>query len=120
MGVIFRENRVNAGAPMLPQNVADAYTERWRRSSSTPRVGPGSDPSSDNSEYSAEAAFEAMNSTGVAFAGGFVGGLLGPLRQLSFWTMKKKRAQYRRGRHVSLRGAAPADGADRTRSSHGA
>ena len=26
MGVIFRENRVNAGAPMLPQNVTDAYT----------------------------------------------------------------------------------------------
>ena len=89
MGVIFRENRVNAGAPMLPQNVADAYTalaSLLEYSSS----GPGSDPSSDNSEYSAEAAFEAMNSTGVAFAGGFVGGLLGPLRQLSFWTMKKK------------------------------
>ena len=89
MGIIFRENRVNAGAPMLPQNVADAYTElaSLLAYDSSP---VGSDPSSDNSEYSAEAAFDAMNSAGVAFAGGFIGGLLGPLRQLSFWMMKKR------------------------------
>lgn len=87
MGVIFRENKVNAGAQVLPQNVADAYTELASllnyQSSAV-----GSDPASDNSEYSARAAFEAMNNAGVAFGGGLVGGLLGPLRQLSFWTMK--------------------------------
>ena len=89
MGIIFRENRVNAGAAVLPQNVADAYTELANLLGYG--SGPtGSDPSFDNTEYSAQAAFEAMNSTGVAFAGGFVGGLLGPLRQLSFWTMKKR------------------------------
>ncbi len=89
MGIIFRENRVNAGAVVLPQSVADAYTELAALLDYS--SGPaGSDPASDNVEYSAEAAFEAMNSTGVAFAGGFVGGLLGPLRQLSFWTMKKR------------------------------
>ena len=89
LGVIFRENRVNAGAPVLPQDVADAYTElAGMLEYSSGSVG--SDPSSDNSEYSAEAAFDAMNSAGVAFAGGFIGGLLGPLRQLSFWMMKKR------------------------------
>src|SRR5690606_27338866 len=50
----------------------------------------GSDPATDNAEYSAQAAFEAMNSAGVAFGGGALGGLLGPLRQLSFWMMKKR------------------------------
>src|SRR3954454_2891828 len=89
MGIIFRENRINAGAVALPQSVADAYTELANLLGYG--SGPtGSDPAFDNSEYSAQAAFEAMNSTGVAFAGGFVGGLLGPLRQLSFWTMKKR------------------------------
>lgn len=89
LGVIFRENRVNAGAPVLPQKVADAYTElasllKYESSE------VGSDPASDNAEYSAQAAFEAMNSASVAFGDGFLGGLLGPLRQLSFWTMKKR------------------------------
>ena len=89
MGIIFRENRVNAGAAVLPQSVADAYTEL--ASLLGYESGPaGSDPGSDNSEYSAQAAFDAMNSTGVAFGGGFLGGLLGPLRQLSFWMMKKR------------------------------
>ena len=31
-----------------------------------------------------------MNSAGVAFGAGSLGGLLGPLRQLSFWMMKKR------------------------------
>lgn len=90
LGVIFRENRVNAGATVLTPNVADAYTElaSLLQYDST---GVGSDPVSDNSEYSAQAAFDAMNSAGVAFGGGgFLGGVLGPLRQLSFWTMKKR------------------------------
>jgi phosphatidylserine/phosphatidylglycerophosphate/cardiolipin synthase-like enzyme len=89
MGIIFRENRVNAGAAVLPQSVADAYTELATLLGY--ESGPaGSDPGSDNSEYSAQAAFDAMNSTGVAFGGGSLGGLLGPLRQLSFWMMKKR------------------------------
>jgi hypothetical protein len=89
MGIIFRENRVNAGAFILPKNVDDAYTE-LASILQYESGAVGSDPSSDNSEYSAQGAFDAMNSAGVAFGGGFLGGLLGPLRQLSFWMMKKR------------------------------
>ena len=38
MGIIFRENRINAGAVALPQSVADAYT----RIGKSPRLRIGS------------------------------------------------------------------------------
>ena len=89
LGVIFRENRVNAGAAALPENVVEAYDELSAMIGYQSQ-GAGADPAADNAPFDAQAAFQSMNSAGVSFGGGFLGGLLGPLRQLSFWTMKKR------------------------------
>ena len=89
MSTIFRENQINPAATVLPENVAAAYAE-LANSIGYDSKGPGAEPSADNAPFDAQAAFVAMNSTGVAFGGGVLGGLLGPLRQLTFWTMKKR------------------------------
>ncbi len=89
LGVIFRENKVNAGALTLPVAARDAYNELATLLGFHPQ-GLGADPGSDNAPFDPDAAFDAMNAAGVAFGGGFFGGLLGPLRTLSFWSMKRR------------------------------
>jgi hypothetical protein len=85
--VILRENDVNAGAATLPANVAEAYAKlavAVGRASGPPDAAPGA----DDAPFDPVAAFDAANEAGDAFGGFSLGGLLGPLRQLSFWTMK--------------------------------
>ena len=87
--IIFDENRRNAAAQKLPPEIASAYSEL----ASLLQVegkGVGADPGSDNAEFDPQAAFDAMNSSGLSFGNGIVGGLLGPLRTLSFWTIKRR------------------------------
>lgn len=85
--IIFRENETNAGATILPPGVADAY-RRLAISIGRTGGGPESAPGSDDAPFDPVAAFDAANESGDAFGGFSLGGLLGPLRQLSFWTMK--------------------------------
>jgi hypothetical protein len=84
LDTIVREHQQNAAATALPQAAHDAYAKlaelAGRRSE-----GPAGPPN---------AAFDAGNAAaGVAFGdgdSGFLGGILGPLRQLSYWTMKRR------------------------------
>jgi hypothetical protein len=90
---IFRENENDAGATAMPPNVADAYrdlaTTLGRRVEGRAPAGDAA-PDAEDAPFDPEAAFEAGNEAGDSFASQGIGGLLGPLRQLSFWTMKNR------------------------------
>ncbi|OHE79753.1 MAG: hypothetical protein A2107_14680 [Verrucomicrobia bacterium GWF2_62_7] len=87
--VIFHENDINAGAIELPAHVVEAYNSLAGAIGRT-SVGPEAAPGDDDAPFDAAAAFDAANEAGDAFGGLSLGGLLGPLRQLSFWTMKSR------------------------------
>jgi len=87
---IFQEHLENAGAVQMPEHVADAYRELGRQLG---YQGGGLDapPDSDGVAFDPVAAFEASEELGDDFAESAVlSGLLSPLRQLSFWSMKKR------------------------------
>ena len=55
--------------------------------------GVGAPPDADREEFDPDDSYEAGNEKTDSFGGGInLGGLLGPLRQLSYWTMKKRAA----------------------------
>ncbi|HTF67379.1 MAG TPA: hypothetical protein VK638_32335, partial [Edaphobacter sp.] len=111
---IVEANRRNAAALSLPPEAATAYQElavlAGRKAG-----GPFSPPDEDGAPFDPDKAFDAGNaaSIGTDFggAGGFLGGILGPLRQLSYWTMKKRaRSIGESGMHLfiaQLMNAAP-------------
>jgi hypothetical protein len=87
---IFRENLENAGAVQMPQHVAQAYRELGQQLGYA-SGGLDAPPDSDGADFDPVAAFEASEDLGTDFAESAVlSGLLSPLRQLSFWTMKKR------------------------------
>jgi len=110
--VILTENETNAGATALRPPVAEAY--RRLADLIGRRAGrPGGPPDAEEAAFDPQQAFDAGNEGGAAFGGGFdFGGLLGPLRQLSFWKMKKRaRTVGEGGMHgfiASLQQALPA------------
>ena len=83
----------DAAATELPPEVAAAYVELARRLGYT-ADGPGAAPDADGGRYDPALVFDEGNAldSGASFGGGggFIGGLLGPLRQLSYWRMKKR------------------------------
>ena len=83
----------DAAATELPPEVAAAYVELARRLGYTAE-GPGAAPDADGGRYDPALVFDEGNALddGASFGGGggFIGGLLGPLRQLSYWRMKKR------------------------------
>lgn len=87
--VIFRENDINAGATVLPPQVAEAYSQLAALLGRA-GDGPGAAPDADGAPFDPNAAFDAGNEGGEDFGGFSLGGLLGPLRQLSFWKMKNR------------------------------
>lgn len=87
--VIFAENDTNAGATTMPPQVSAAYA-RLAAAIGRGEGAPGGAPGEDDRAFDAVAAFDAANEAGDAFGGFSLGGLLGPLRQLSFWTMKRR------------------------------
>jgi len=94
LDTIIHEHRKNAAAPELPPAAHDAYerlAELAGRRSGGP-VGPAQPPDAEDAPFDPDAAFVAGNAAaGVDFGrGGILGGILGPLRQLSYWTMKKR------------------------------
>lgn len=85
--VIFNEARTNVAPDTLPPHVRQAYLDLDQA------LGLGSDgvdapPDADREGFDPDVSFEAAD--GASFGGLNLGGLLAPLRQLSYWTMKKR------------------------------
>jgi hypothetical protein len=90
LDVIFEEARTNAAAVTLAPEVVQAYQE-LNQSLHLGEDGAGAAPGDDREPFDPEQSFQiAQAESGAAGFGGFdLGGVLSPLRQLSFWTMKK-------------------------------
>jgi hypothetical protein len=88
--IIIDEARRNPAPQQLPPPVRQAYLEL------NDALGLGSEgvdapPDADREGFDPQDAFDLGNQEGTSFGGGInLGGLLGPLRQLSYWTMKKR------------------------------
>ncbi|MBA2355476.1 MAG: hypothetical protein H0V80_12505 [Acidobacteria bacterium] len=88
---ILRQHRQNAAAPELPEDARQAYAELAALAGYT-SDGPTGPPDAEGAPFDPDLAFARGNAAeGSDFAGGgLLGGILGPLRQLSYWTMKKR------------------------------
>ncbi|HET7458087.1 MAG TPA: hypothetical protein VFJ74_10555 [Gemmatimonadaceae bacterium] len=87
----------------LPPEVVDAY----RRIDQLAGLGSGElgdAPANDRAPFEPQRAYRATKSPGAAFGGvgNFLGGLLAPLRQLSFWKMKKRAQTFGEGGAAQL------------------
>src|SRR5262249_1118254 len=91
LDVILEEARVNAAATELPQHVIDAYNA-LNRALDLGSAGEGAAPGDDREPFDPEKSFQIAQSESQAagFSGFAWGDLLSPLRQLSFWRMKKR------------------------------
>jgi hypothetical protein len=88
--IILDEARRNIAPEQLPPHVRQAYLDLNHAlglSSGT----LGAPPDADREAFDPDESFEAANEESASFGDGMnLGGLLGPLRQLSYWTMKKR------------------------------
>lgn len=85
--IIADAARKQAGVLMLPDEVAEAY----RALDAELGLGSGdldAPPDADRNGFDPDAAFASARN--APFGGFSLGGLLAPLRQLSYWTMKKR------------------------------
>ena len=105
---IFDSARKNAAAQQLPAEAKAAYQDLDKA------LGLGSDgeaPGDDREPFDPDRAFNDSESPMADFGGLNLGGILSPLRQLSFWTMKKRANSIgEAGMHSFLKGmltAAP-------------
>jgi len=100
--VILEAARTNSAATELPPEVRQAYLD-LNDALGLKSEGVEAPPDADRNPFDPDAAFEAANLEGIAFGDLNLGGLLGPLRQLSYWTMKKRaRTVGEGGMHVFL------------------
>lgn len=90
LGLIFEEARTNAAADALTDNAREAYF-RLDKILDLGANEPGGPPEADREPFDPDAAVEASLELGEDFGGQDLGGaILSALRQLSFWTMKKR------------------------------
>lgn len=88
---IFDEQRVNAGAVRMPPAVASRYNELAAALGFQWSEDLDGAPDEDGVKFDPVAAFEVSEEAALNFGDNAVEtGLLSPLRQLSFWTMKKR------------------------------
>lgn len=88
--MIFDVARLNADALTLPDEAGVAYRQ-LDRALGLASKGTGARPGEDRASFNPVQAFDEANSSEVADFGGWnLGGILAPLRELSFWTMKKR------------------------------
>jgi hypothetical protein len=89
--VLFRSAQEDIEPDMLPAAVVEAY-RTLEREAGLGADGVAGAPDSDREPMDPQRSYEDWQDTDAAlsYAGGFMGGLLSPLRQLSFWTMKKR------------------------------
>ena len=86
---IFAEARRNMAPDRLPDNVREAYlalSDALELSSG----GVSAPPDADHEAFDPDETYEAASEDVANFGDFNFGGLLGPLRQLSYWTMKKR------------------------------
>jgi hypothetical protein len=90
---IVTAHQQDAAATELPPDVAAAYMQLARLAGYRGQ-GPEGPPDADGGAFDPDLVFHEGNAVdeGASFGGGggLIGGLLGPLRQLSYWTMKKR------------------------------
>ena len=86
---IVEEARRNAAADTLSPAARDAYVD-LNDALDLGEDGVAGDPGSDRMPFDPDRAMEQGNEEGANFAMFDLGGVLGPLRQLSFWMMKKR------------------------------
>ncbi len=89
---IIRVHQKEAAATELPPEAHRAYAELARLAGHH-AGGPSAPPDAADAPFDPDMAFARGNAAGAGtdFAGGgFLGGILGPLRQLWYWTMKKR------------------------------
>jgi hypothetical protein len=90
LAVIFEEARRNAAADALTDNAREAYL-RLDKTLDCGENELGGPPEADRKPFDPDAAVETSLDLGADFGGQDLGGaILSPLRQLSFWTMKKR------------------------------
>jgi hypothetical protein len=88
--IILNEARRTAAPDELPPHVRQAYLD-LNDALGLKSEGVDAAPDADREGFDPQDSFEAANEGGASFGGGInLGGLLGPLRQLSYWTMKKR------------------------------
>lgn len=109
---VVNAHQKDAAARNLPEAAAQAYSALAVLAGRTSQ-GPSAPPDADDAPFDPQVAFDTGNGiAGTDFAGGgLLGGILGPLRQLSYWTMKKRgRSIGESGMHdfvASVMNAAP-------------
>src|SRR5262245_51880186 len=87
---IVQAHQRDAAATGLPQDAKHAYANLAALAGHKSE-GPSGPPDADGTPFDPGATFEAAAALGTDFGGGGVlGGILSPLRQLSYWTMKKR------------------------------
>ena len=87
---IINEARRNAAPQQLPENIKSAYLA-LNDALGLKSEGVDASPDADREAFDPQKAFEGGSVGGASFGGGInLGGILGPLRQLSYWTMKKR------------------------------
>lgn len=102
--VLYRAALEDIEPDRLPGPVVDAY-RTLEREAALEAKGPGASPDADREPLDPQGSYEEWRDLEAAsFGGGLVGGLLSPLRQLSFWTMKRRaRKVGERGGHALLK-----------------
>jgi hypothetical protein len=84
---IFSEARRNMAPDRLPDSVRDAYLA-LNDALDLGSGGVSAPPDADREPFNPDETYEAASKDGADFGDFNFGGLLGPLRQLSYWTMK--------------------------------
>ena len=89
--VLFRAAQEDIEPDTLAAEVVEAY-RTLEREAALGADGVAGAPDSDRELMDPQRSYEDWQDTDAAlsYAGGLMGGLLSPLRQLSFWTMKKR------------------------------
>jgi hypothetical protein len=104
---IYREYENDPGASEVPAGAADAYAQLARAIGFSAKGSANGAPDDEGEPLDPQAALDADNAAAQSFGitGNIGGGILSGLRQLSFWTMKKRaRAVGEGGMHAFIDG----------------
>jgi hypothetical protein len=114
--IIVNEARRNAAPEELPPHVRQAYLD-LNDALGLKSEGVDASPDADRQGFDPQDSFEAANEEGASFGRDVnLGGILGPLRQLSYWAMKKRaRTVGEGGMHKFLRELQEATATKNTR-----
>ncbi|CAG9180897.1 hypothetical protein LMG23992_04335 [Cupriavidus laharis] len=89
LAVIVEAARTGADAARLPPEVRQAYL-KLDQALALGAGGADGDAGADRLPFDPDASFTEASQLSAAFGAPSLGGILAPLRQLSFWTMKKR------------------------------